>query len=203
VLVLGYIAHHLIPYSVWGLPFWILYALVNGTIATGVWVLGHECGHGAFSDNMMANDTLGFILHSALLVPFFSWSHSHALHHAKTNHLTEGETHVPATVEEKGGRLYMKIRDFIGTDAWAIFQCSVIFLIGWFFYLIFGSTGGPKRGFTSHFIVPNQLFPKKINVVSLIIKSWIRCYDLFVVCLGSKYIFHSCVCPLPCTLFGC
>lgn len=32
--------------------------------------------------------------------------------------------------------------------------------LGWPVYLIFGTTGGPARGFTSHFIVPNKLFPK-------------------------------------------
>lgn len=55
------------------LPLWIIYAIINGTIATGVWVLGHECGHKAFSNSDILNDSLGFILHTALLVPYFSW----------------------------------------------------------------------------------------------------------------------------------
>jgi hypothetical protein len=33
------------------------------------------------------------------MVPYFSWQRSHAVHHSKTNHLTEGETHVPYTME--------------------------------------------------------------------------------------------------------
>jgi len=28
-------------------------------------------------------------------VPYFSWQRSHALHHANTNHISDGETHVP------------------------------------------------------------------------------------------------------------
>ena len=32
------------------IPIWILYALLSGTTSMGLWVLAHECGHGAFSD---------------------------------------------------------------------------------------------------------------------------------------------------------
>ena len=35
----------LLPAAVW-LP---LYSAVQGTCAVGLWVLGHECGHGAFA----------------------------------------------------------------------------------------------------------------------------------------------------------
>lgn len=38
---------------------------------------------------------------------------------------------------------------------------NLIAWIGWPMYLMFGVTGGPERGFTSHFIVPNKLFPKE------------------------------------------
>src|SRR6185312_1892475 len=31
-----------------------------------------ECGHGGFSDHLWVNNTVGYILHSAMLVPFFS-----------------------------------------------------------------------------------------------------------------------------------
>jgi hypothetical protein len=36
--------------------------------------------------------------------------------------------------------------------------------IGWPLYLLIGVTGAPDRGFTSHFIVPNKLFPPKYLV---------------------------------------
>ena len=77
----------LIPLKAAFLPLWIAYAAVTGTVAMGLWVLAHECGHGAFSDNRLLQDAVGFALHTSLLVPYFSWQRSHAVHHAFTNHI--------------------------------------------------------------------------------------------------------------------
>ena len=54
-------------------PVWVAYGIVTGTLATGCWVLAHECGHFAFSANKLLNDIVGYIFHTALLVPYFSW----------------------------------------------------------------------------------------------------------------------------------
>ena len=72
----------LIPLKAAFLPLWIAYAAVTGTVAMGLWVLAHECGHGAFSDNRLLQDAVGFALHTSLLVPYFSWQRSHAVHHS-------------------------------------------------------------------------------------------------------------------------
>ncbi len=74
-LTLGvtYLGYNLIPLNWMMLPIWIVFCIISGTIATGIWVLGHECGHGSFSDNQLLNDIFGYILHTILLVPYFSW----------------------------------------------------------------------------------------------------------------------------------
>jgi len=54
------------------------------------------------------------------------------------------------------------LREILGVESFAIWQIVNILLIGWPAYLIAGVTGGPDRGFTSHFIVPNELFPKHL-----------------------------------------
>ncbi len=33
----------------------------QGAFATGVWVIAHECGHGAFSDYGWVNDAVGLV----------------------------------------------------------------------------------------------------------------------------------------------
>ena len=52
----GVLAYLYIPMQLAFWPVWLAYAAVTGTIATGCWVIAHECGHNAFSDNRMIQD---------------------------------------------------------------------------------------------------------------------------------------------------
>ncbi|KAF9046325.1 delta-12 fatty acid desaturase protein [Panaeolus papilionaceus] len=81
---------------------WALYTFWAGLFATGLWVIGHECGHQAFSESKTINNTVGFILHSALGVPYHSWRITHAKHHASTGHMTQDQVFVPSTRSELG-----------------------------------------------------------------------------------------------------
>ena len=50
---------------------WCVYSYLLGLFGFGLWILAHECGHGAFSDYQNVNDVVGWILHSYLIVPYF------------------------------------------------------------------------------------------------------------------------------------
>lgn len=165
-LTLGCLAvGHLIPLKLAFLPVWMLYAAVTGTVATGCWVIAHECGHGAFSDNAFLQDAVGFVLHSALLVPYFSWQRSHAIHHARTNHMTEGETHVPHVAGTKAGDGSRERKERMGEPIYTVVRLFTHLVFGWPAYILFGATGGPKYGTTNHFwpYAPfsGKLFPGK------------------------------------------
>ena len=83
-----------IPFTPKMIPIWIIYALLSGTTAMGFWVIAHECGHGAFSKNKTLESITGYLLHSLLLVPYFSWQRSHAIHHRFTNNITLSLIHI-------------------------------------------------------------------------------------------------------------
>lgn len=157
----------LIPLKTSALPLWAAYAAVTGTVATGMWVIAHECGHNAFSDNILIQDTVGYILHSMLLVPYFSWQRSHAVHHSRTNHISEGETHVPLVIngrkgiENTGGEKDLAASRKIGKNLFAALQLFFHLVLGWPMYLMFGATGGPVRGMTNHFI-PSKPFSNSL-----------------------------------------
>lgn len=74
---------------------WPLYWLSQGIVFTGLWVIAHECGHHAFSDYQFLDDLVGFLLHSSLLIPYFSFKISHRRHHANTASLNRDEVFVP------------------------------------------------------------------------------------------------------------
>jgi fatty acid desaturase len=160
-LSLGAAAYLTIPLRLAYAPLWALYAFANGTVATGCWVVAHECGHGAFSDHSVLQDLVGYVLHSLLLVPYFSWQRSHAVHHSRTNHLTEGETHCPPVRGKTlGGALVAAHRFVAGELGVGVYQLVTHLLLGWPLYLLAGATGGPSRGITNHFLPWSEsLFP--------------------------------------------
>jgi len=79
---------------------WPVYWYACGAVLTGVWVIAHECGHGAFSAIGWLNDLVGTVLHSLLLVPYFSWKYTHAAHHMNTNSCENDEVFVPTKRSE-------------------------------------------------------------------------------------------------------
>lgn len=78
------------------------YTVGAGLFGTGLWVIAHECGHHGFSSSKRINYSVGWVLHSALLVPFHSWRITHGQHHAATGHLTRDQVFVPKTRKELG-----------------------------------------------------------------------------------------------------
>ncbi|KAG0700465.1 fatty acid desaturase-domain-containing protein [Suillus ampliporus] len=81
---------------------WALYTFGTGLFATGLWVIAHECGHQAFSESKFINNSVGWVLHSALGVPYHSWRITHAKHHASTGHMTQDQVFVPKTRSQLG-----------------------------------------------------------------------------------------------------
>ena len=133
-------------------PLWLLYGVVTGTVAGGCWVIAHECGHHAFHPNRQVEALVGFVLHSLLLVPYYSWQRSHAVHHAHCNHLDEGETHVPPRADSPMGRLVLAVNRRLGPALFGSLSLVSHLLLGWPLYLLFGVAGGSDYGSpTSHF----------------------------------------------------
>lgn len=124
---------------------WAFYTFIQGCFATGLWVMAHECGHQSFSPSKTLNDTVGFICHSALLVPYFSWKISHGKHHKATGHLDRDMVFVPKTREQyasKMGRAAYELAE-LAEETPIVTAGSLIGqqLAGWIMYLSINITG--------------------------------------------------------------
>ncbi|KAI3742347.1 hypothetical protein L1987_60027 [Smallanthus sonchifolius] len=86
---------------------WLVYWFCQASILTGLWVIGHECGDHAFSEYQWIDDSVGFIVHSALFTPYFTWKYSHRSHHANTNSLDNDEVYIPKRMSKV--RTYSKV----------------------------------------------------------------------------------------------
>lgn len=138
---------------------WPVYWICQGVVGFGLWILAHECGHQAFSDYGIVNDTVGLIVHSALLVPYFSWKISHKNHHANTGSIENDEPDVPSR------RSTFSPKEMIReTPLYSAYLIFLVLTLGWMPGYLFFNTGGPAKYWNkprSHFNPYSALYEPK------------------------------------------
>ncbi|GBF95171.1 hypothetical protein Rsub_07884 [Raphidocelis subcapitata] len=126
---------------------WPLYWLAQGTMMWAIFVVGHDCGHGSFSDSSRLNYAVGHALHSLILVPFHGWRLSHKKHHGNHGHVDNDESWHPVTRSQY---------EALGWQA-RLGRLSFPFsLLSFPFYLVWGSPGRAH----SHYHPHSDLFSK-------------------------------------------
>jgi len=117
---------------------------------TGIWILAHECGHGAFSKNKQLNNIMGLIMYSFVLVPFHSWKITHSIHHKSTGSMEREMVFVPRKREQWVKKVFGKDADPTSLELSHLVQdtplvgliwCLLHQFLGWPFYLMWNHTG--------------------------------------------------------------
>ncbi|EPS46005.1 hypothetical protein H072_19 [Dactylellina haptotyla CBS 200.50] len=172
----AYVRPEIVEWKWLRLALWLFYSFLQGLLATGLWILAHECGHQALSPYTLLNDSAGFLLHSMLLVPYFSFKITHARHHSYNAHLYKDVVFVPKKHEEytRASGLPRKINEAIeDTPVVAAIQLLMMQLVGWPAYLtlnvsgqsrlnwISEASGEHQNGSLNHFNPRSSLFRKK------------------------------------------
>ncbi|KAH8653231.1 putative Delta(12) fatty acid desaturase [Tricladium varicosporioides] len=183
---------------------WTAYTVVQGFVFTGIWILAHECGHGAFSKSKKLNWTMGLIMHSFLLVPFHSWRLSHSQHHKATGNIEKDTAFVPHSRESWlqrnfGKKAQVNMIEFaeLAEDSpiSALWHDLVHQLFGWPGYLLFNLTGqeynGAKGAKISHFYFGEDSVFYKKNELPLIILSDIGVAVMIAALVVAGQMFGS------------
>ncbi|CAM8952639.1 unnamed protein product [Rhodiola kirilowii] len=147
---------------------WPVYWVAQGTMFWALFVLGHDCGHGSFSDSTTLNSVVGHALHSFILVPYHGWRISHRTHHQNHGHVENDESWVP--MKES---LYKSLE-----STTRILRYTIPFpILAFPFYLWWRSPG--KQG--SHFNPYSDLFApnERLDVITST-----TCWVIMVALLG-------------------
>jgi acyl-lipid omega-6 desaturase (Delta-12 desaturase) len=76
--------------TVYYFGFWwlsLLLAVPTAAFLVRLFMIQHDCGHGAFFRHRLANDWVGRLIGVLTLTPYDYWRRMHAIHHATSGHL--------------------------------------------------------------------------------------------------------------------
>lgn len=145
-----------------------LYWFAQSTMGMALFVAGHDCGHGSFSNSSIINDFMGNVLHTVLFCPFYMWKLSHKHHHKHTGNFEKDEVFYPLTPKDSEKSKLMIPGFGLG--------------FGWFIYLFQGYT--PRN--VSHFNVYDKMFTTKVLQCSISI-AFLSVWSLVLYAYASTY----------------
>lgn len=99
-------------------------------------------GHSAFSESDFVNDTVGLLVHSALLTPYHSWKITHRKHHSNTGSCENDEAYVPFTQDEVEPTWSETIED---SPLFHLYKIVRILLFGWMPAYLGMNKWGPRK----------------------------------------------------------
>ena len=152
----------------WSVPI----AVLQGTLFWALVLVGHDCGHGAFSRRPGWNEWVGHLVHTPLLVPYHAWRLSHRSHHRHTQDADRDEAWPP-----------LSRRALRALPALSRFMRLRAFLLVFPLYLL---RNGPGRA-GSHFDPEGPLFAESGRAG--VRKSVTACVAMAAALLGAGFVF--------------
>nr|XP_018916235.1 PREDICTED: delta(12)-oleate desaturase-like [Bemisia tabaci] len=179
---------------------WPLHWFVAGTIMAGYWVIAHECGHHGFSNYRIVDDAVGFLIHSSLLVPYFSWKVTHARHHSNTGSAEHDEVFCPKPKSAVG--TFDSLTD---NPPGRILKVVLSMAVGWPLYLVINVTGRDDyERLASHFDPFSPMFRDSHRLKVIISDLGVLAMTAILYTLGATHGFSWLLCYylLPFAVFN-
>nr|XP_043607477.1 omega-6 fatty acid desaturase, endoplasmic reticulum-like [Erigeron canadensis] len=203
IIIFGlyYFAEYYIPLLPKPLAYiaWPMYWFCQGTMFMGLWTLAHDLGHHSFSDYQWLDDTIGFLIHSSFLTPYFSFKYSHRRHHAHAGSIEYDEVFIP---KRKADWLYS---EFLNNPIGNLFFTLVKELIGLPLYLLVNVHGRKyDRLFASHFNPLGPIFndSERGQIWLSIGGVFVVAYTLYQAALTNGTNWLICIYGMPYLVFN-
>jgi acyl-lipid omega-6 desaturase (Delta-12 desaturase) len=93
------------------LGYWLslIIAVPTAGFLVRLFMIQHDCGHGAFFRRRAANDWVGRVIGALTLTPYDAWRRSHAIHHASSGNLDRRGI---------GDITTLTVREYLGLSRW-------------------------------------------------------------------------------------
>lgn len=142
----GYLARDLalavvLGYGILAADSWLvapLLSLLLGCVLTGLFVIGHDAGHGSFSNSAKVNRIVGHLTSIPVLWPYDVWRLSHDHHHRWTHHAEKEIAWRPLTLGEYGALAPWKRAVYRISRTSGFFLASALFQ---YFYILDARNG--------------------------------------------------------------
>ena len=150
------VAIHHVPITadtglLWQLPLLMVLWLLQGWTMMGLFVLGHDCGHRAFSRRKWVNKIIGTLCFSPLSNALHTWTVTHDHHHA----------HTQRRGEEVDWAAHLKTQEEFEATTWKkdlVVRLGYALPFGIFFWII---TNTMRRGFLVRRQIGDQRYAKE------------------------------------------
>jgi omega-6 fatty acid desaturase (delta-12 desaturase) len=96
-----------------GYWFCLLLAIPAAGLLVRLFMIQHDCGHGAFFRHRLANDWVGRVIGVLTLTPYDFWRRTHAIHHASSGNLDRRGI---------GDIDTLTVREYLARSRWGRFQ---------------------------------------------------------------------------------
>ncbi|KHN35589.1 Omega-6 fatty acid desaturase, endoplasmic reticulum isozyme 2 [Glycine soja] len=145
-------------------------------------------------DYQLLDDIVGLILHSALLVPYFSWKYSHRRHHSNTGSLERDEVFVPK--QKSCIKWYSK---YLNNPPGRVLTLAVTLTLGWPLYLALNVSGRPYDRFAYHYDPYGPIYSDRERLQIYISDAGVLavCYGLFRLAMAKGLAWVVCVYGVP------
>jgi omega-6 fatty acid desaturase (delta-12 desaturase) len=110
-------------------PLEIVPSILLGVVLTGLFTIGHDAGHRAFSKSRVVENLVGHVTTSLVLWPFHVWRISHNFHHRHTHHVDLEIAWRPATMECYRGWSPWQRQGYLLSRTWFFFIASAFFTV--------------------------------------------------------------------------
>ncbi|KAK9707241.1 hypothetical protein RND81_07G182800 [Saponaria officinalis] len=193
--ILYYITHnyfHLLPKPLSYIA-WPIYWFAQGSIMFGLWVLGHESAHNAFSDYKWLDDIVGLVIYSSLLVPYYSFKMSHKRHHANTGSLENEEVYVP----RKRENIQWYFSKYFNNPPGRVLTLFITLTLGWPLYLLFNVSGKKYERFASHYDPYGPIHGKSVQVLISDIGVFVTLYGVYRFAIAHGFVHMICMYGIP------